>query len=363
MKETLSQLLRGEIHLHYDRLTFVNNNLTPTRLFNHLLRGVESRLRRSRPWSYPFGLQLEPTVRCQLACPECPRTTNVGGSSEEEMRWDDYVRLMKEIGPHLAVIAFWQWGEPLLHPRIADMVRLANNYGCLSLISTNAQVGADYDVGALFEAGLDMIIISMDGTSQEVYDRFRQDGSVDRVKEFAAKCAEEKRRLGLNAPLINLRTVATVDNEVEIDALRDLARDIGADAYTVKSVSLYYDASPENTALPHDRELRSFQYQGSEEAAIYLAEKNFCRKAWYWPCLRHDGELLVCECDHRRESPLGNIFQEGSFRRVWRSSQAAELRRNFGTDGRIGVEFCERCRYKRDDAIRRLERFETDRPG
>lgn len=358
MREVLRQLLRGEIHLHYDRLTFVNRSVTPTRLLNHLLRGVEGRLRLARPRSYPFGLQLEPTVRCQLTCPQCPRTDAVGGPSDGEMPWENYARLMEEIGPSLVVVAFWQWGEPLLHPRIADMIRLAREYGCLTLLSTNGQVGADYPVGELLEAGLDMLIISMDGTSQEAYGSFRRDGSVEPVRQFTSRVVAEKRRRGLPRPLVNLRTVATADNEEELPRLREFARQVGADAYTVKSVSLYYDASPDNPVLPRDRELRSFQYLGPEEAAAYLVEGNFCRKPWYWPCLRHDGELLLCECDHGREAALGNVFRAGSFRSAWRGERAAELRREFRPDGRIGLAFCARCRYKRDDAIRLLERFD-----
>ena len=358
MREILKQLLGGEIHLHYDRLTFVNRSVTPIRLFNHLLRGVEGRLRRARPWSLPLGLQLEPTVRCQLTCPQCPRTTAVAGPPEGDMPWDDYTRLMSEIGPSLGIVAFWQWGEPLLHPSISAMVQLAHNYGCLTLLSTNAQVGADYDIGALLNSGLDMLIISMDGTSQDVYSRFRQDGTVDPVKEFAVKVVEEKRRLGLTTPLINLRTVATSDNEGDLVNIQNFAREIGADAYTVKSVSLYYDASPDSPVLPLNKDLRSFQYQGHAEAAAYLAEGNFCRKPWYWPCLSYDGQLLLCECDHGRDATMGNVFQSGSFRSVWRGEQASALRRNFQSNGKINVDFCCRCRYKRDDAIRLLQRLD-----
>ena len=358
MRETFQQILRGEIHLHYDRLTFVNRSLAPVRLFNHLLRGVEGRLRRARPWSLPLGLQLEPTVRCQLTCPQCPRTTAVGGPTESDMPWDDYARLMGEIGPSLGVVAFWQWGEPLLHPRIADMIRLAHGYGCLTLLSTNGQVGPDYAVGKLLDSGLDMLIISLDGTTQGTYEQFRKDGCVEQVTGFAAQAVAEKRRRGLTAPLINLRTVVTRDNEGELARIEDFTREIGADAYTVKSVSLYYDGSPDSPVLPRQRELRSFQYQGHAEAAAYLAEGNVCRKPWYWPCLRHDGQLLLCECDHGGDAALGNVFQAGSFRSVWRGEQAATLRRSFRADGQIDLGFCRRCRYKRDDAIRLLQRFD-----
>jgi len=360
MISILLQLLRGEIQLHYDQFTLINRNATFRRLANHLLRGLEGRLRSKSPRSLPFGLQLEPTVDCQLSCDYCPRTGVVAGPEIGEMAWDDYERLMTEVGPYLVVVAFWQWGEPLLHPRIADMVRLAHDHGCLTLLSTNGQVGGDCDVGALFEAGLDLLIISMDGAAQDVYEQTRQGGSLQRVKEFAARAAMEKRRRGLATPLINLRTVATRVNKKEIDSIRKFARDVGVDAYTAKSVSLYYDGSPDSPVLPQSKELRSFQYQDQSTAESYAALGNFCRKPWYWPCLRHDGQLLLCECDHGLKEPLGNVFQTGSFRAVWAGGAAAAARRKFSSTGRIDLDFCRRCRYKLDDAIRQVTRFDQD---
>ena len=354
-----SSLLCGELILPYDRILFRKRNLTAKQTLNFLLGRIEGRVQAGRPRSYPLGLQLEPTIQCQLDCPYCARLKATAGMTAGHMEWSSYERLMTEMGPYLSAVAFWQWGEPLLHPRIVEMIRLAKHYGILSFLSTNAQSdSASIDLPGLMNSGLDMLIISMDGATQPVYEKFRTGGSLDRLKKFveaAVRCREGIEGCG---PLLNVRVVATRDNERDIAQVREYAIGAGADLFSVKSVSLYYEESAEHPSLPENREYRSFQYQGRTEQECYRTMPNFCRKPWLWPTLRYDGTLLFCECDHRMSAPLGNVFTAGSFRDVWRSEQARQMRRHYHSDGTVDFEFCQRCRYKMDDAIRRIEKLQ-----
>ncbi len=349
-------LLGGRHFLTFDRIVFVCERLCARQVGNLLLSRLEGRLRTARPLSYPIALQLEPTVQCQLACPLCPRERVNAGSGDGLMSTTAYARLMAEIGPRLLAIAFWQWGEPLLHPELPEMVREASRRGILTLLSTNAQADPEAcRLGDLFGAGLDMLIVSCDGVSPDVYRAFRAQGDVAAVRRFLPAAARLRDERGGGRPLINVRMIATRDSEFEIARVRAFARDAGADLFSIKSVSIYDSDDPAHPALPGDPALRSYQYRDAAAAAAYAAEPNRCLKPWAWPTLRHDGTLLLCECDHALAHPLGNVFAEGSFGRVWRGERAARLRRAFSRDGRIALEFCGRCRYKRDDAMRRTE--------
>ena len=347
-------LAAGRLDFTFDRLVFPDRRLGARQATNFLLSRIEARRRVLRPLSYPIALQLEPTVRCQLNCPLCPRERVNGSAAEGLMPFDDYARLLAEVGPRLLAIAFWQWGEPLLHPRLPEMVALARRHGILTLLATNGQTDPDEArLGELCEAGLDMLIVALDGVTEEVYRGFRRGGSAAATRRFIAEAARRRdARPGADRPLLNARIIATRDSEPEIDAARAFARDAGVDLFSIKSVSLYDSADPEHAALPAARHLRSFQYQGTGEAGAYAALPNRCLKPWSWPTLRHDGELLLCECDHALAHPLGNVFESGSFRAVWRGERAGDLRRAFPADGKVELEFCGRCRYKLDDAIR-----------
>lgn len=348
-------LLAGRrLDLTFDRLVFPRERLGWSQAANFLLSRLEARRRVLRPRSYPIALQLEPTVRCQLSCPLCPRERVNGSDGDGLMPFDAYAQLLAEVGPRLLAIAFWQWGEPLLHPRLPEMVELAKRHGILTLVSTNGQTDpGEARLDALRDAGLDMLIVALDGVSEAVYGSFRRGGSAAATRRFLAEAARRRdARPGAGRFLLNARVIATRDSEPEIDAARALARASGCDLFSIKSVSIYDSGDPGHAALPAARDLRSYQYQGAGEAAAYAALPNRCVKPWSWPMLRHDGELLLCECDHALAHPLGNVFESGSFRAVWRGERARELRRAFPVHGRVELEFCRRCRYKLDDAIR-----------
>ncbi len=355
MSRLAKMLFGGSYPLSYDRLLY-NRQLSLSQRVNFIRSRFEAGTRRANARSFPFALQLEATSQCQLDCALCPRIRANSGQSLGHMDFSNYERVMRELGPYLLAIALWQWGEPLLHPKIIDMVKLAHRYGIMTMISTNGQIDpSSADLKGLFSAGLDLLIISMDGASQDVYRKFRQGGSVDLVRRFTRAAAEAKRDLNQPKPFINLRIIATADNEQEVEDVQRVAKEDGADFFSVKSVSLYYDDDPRDVRLPENKAYRSFQYQGVAEAETYRKMPNLCTKPWSWPTLRYDGTLLVCECDHTGQQRLGNVFQTRSFREVWHGERARELRQHFGRDGHIDLEFCQRCRYKLDDAIRIID--------
>ncbi|MGB9176387.1 MAG: radical SAM protein [Methanoregula sp.] len=339
-------ILFRSMDIWYENIRFPRMHLSFAQVKNYFVSRIHSRMKVHVPGSYPIGLQLEPTVKCQLSCPLCPRMRMSLCPEGEDMLFDNYTRLMDEIGQYILVIAFWQWGEPLLHPRISEMVARAHNRNILSIISTNGQISPDeFDIRRFFDSGLDMLIISLDGINQEPYDSFRKGGDVSRTMHFARTACRIKRETGRTTPLINIRIIATSETESEIDNVREFARTIGADVFSVKAVSLYYDTDPDNPILPSNRQYRSFQYQGTGEAEEYQKMLPFCNKPWSWPTLLHDGTLLICECDHKSGQSLGNVFADG-FKDVWAGSRSAQVRNHFPD-----LEFCRRCRYKRDDAF------------
>lgn len=343
---------------HYDRMTFQMSDLPVAKIVNLAINRIDRSFRLRRPYSYPLAIQLEPTIACQLDCPLCPRQIAKKKSDEIHMPWDSYESLINEIGPSTLAIAFWQWGEPLLHPRIIDMISLASRFRIVSFLSTNAQMDTNSAwLQDLFRAGLDFLIISLDGITPGGYQAFRQNGVLEKVLNFTEQAVAAKKHLKSQSPVINVRTVAIRGNEHEIDDIRRFAAEAGADIYSVKSVSLHYDSSPDNENLPTRKDYRSFQYQGHQEATKYRLMPNYCSKPWSWPTLRHDGTLLICEYDHSSEYELGNVFSEGEFRKVWRSEQAAAVRKRFKSSGEIDTEFCGRCRSKLDDAIRDITYF------
>ncbi|RPI22272.1 MAG: radical SAM/SPASM domain-containing protein [Acidobacteria bacterium] len=338
-------LLNRRLDFKSDGIIFPREKLSRTQIFNLLLGRMEARLRLTRPLSYPTGLELEPTLACQLDCPLCPRE-GVAQKPGRPMQWAGYEKLMQEVGPYLLATALWRFGEPFLHPRLIEMVAMAHRYNILTLLSTNAQFDPQVvDLTGLFEAGLDHLIISTDGATPETYSYFRKGGNLEKLKDFTKTAAKIKRKLKLHNPVITVRAIATRTNEAEIEEIASLARAVGADVFTLKSLYLTGHADPAHRDLPRNYELRSLQYRGTQGAAEYRRLPYLCRKPWNWPTVCHDGTLLMCECDEGHERILGNVFADRSFRFLWRGRPAQDFRRSFPND----VPFCQNCRFKVDD--------------
>ncbi len=51
---------------------------------------------------------------------------------------------MNEVGPYLLTTSLWGWGESLLHPKLADILRITQNRGVTTFLSINGQ-NLDYE--------------------------------------------------------------------------------------------------------------------------------------------------------------------------------------------------------------------------
>jgi MoaA/NifB/PqqE/SkfB family radical SAM enzyme len=67
------------------------------------------------------------------------------------------------------VIGLYNWGEPFLHPKLAELLEVLNHFACRYSFSTNASKVPDID--SSFTRNLDQITFSMSGFSQSSYDR------------------------------------------------------------------------------------------------------------------------------------------------------------------------------------------------
>ena len=100
---------------------------------------------------------------------------------KEEIGYMDYgiyKDIFKKNIEHLPYSIKLNWrGEPLLHPKIADMVAFAKDIGVHEVqLNTNGLLLTKELAIDLAEAGLDRIIISMDGFTKETYEKIRRGG-------------------------------------------------------------------------------------------------------------------------------------------------------------------------------------------
>jgi MoaA/NifB/PqqE/SkfB family radical SAM enzyme len=128
-------------------------------------------------------IYVEPTNRCNLSCVTCIRHS--WDESFENMAWPVYQALIDGLAdfPDAKTIAFAGFGEPLLHPRFPEMVRLAHAKGLRTEMTSNAMLLTSSLAEQLIDAGLDQFTVSIDGTTNESHRAVRPGASLEEITD------------------------------------------------------------------------------------------------------------------------------------------------------------------------------------
>ncbi|RYY69770.1 MAG: radical SAM protein, partial [Chitinophagaceae bacterium] len=161
--------------------------LTPARLWNGIkvLSSYYVSIFRKKPvqWGLPVSISFEPTTSCNLRCPECPSGLRAFTRPTGMLQKDFFKETIDDIHRDLLYLIFYFQGEPYLNPGFLEMVRYAADKKIYTATSTNAHYLTDENARKTVESGLDRLIISIDGTTQETYKQYRVGGNIDKVIE------------------------------------------------------------------------------------------------------------------------------------------------------------------------------------
>jgi MoaA/NifB/PqqE/SkfB family radical SAM enzyme len=122
-------------------------------------------------------------------------------------------RTIDEIHRDLIYLIFYFQGEPYLNPAFLDMVSYASAKGIYTATSTNAHYLTAENARRTVESGLDRLIISIDGTTQEVYQQYRVGGKLEKVIAGAREIVKWKREMKSKTPFIIFQFLVVRPNE------------------------------------------------------------------------------------------------------------------------------------------------------
>lgn len=147
------------------------------RSINKYINDVQSYIfRNAKIIGYPTRICIDPTNYFQLFCPLCPTGNHKKNVKKGNLTYQNYLKLINEIGDYLYKITFYNWVEPLFNPELFLCVKDAANRGIRANISTNLNYYTDAILRDLVESNLYKLTISLDGASQETYEVYRKNG-------------------------------------------------------------------------------------------------------------------------------------------------------------------------------------------
>ncbi len=260
------------------------------------------------PWSrlctFPLVVCVELTNRCDLDCVMCHRSFM--DRPEGDMAWERFQRLVDEMGrqPGVMLVLIGQ-GEPTLHERFLDAVRLAKETGVERVLLQTNGTRLVEQAEDLVAAGLDDLHVSMDGFRKETFEGIRRGVDAELVARGVEAVVAARRRAGSARPAIALRYCSMPRNLGERDDFWEYWKD----------------------RLEEQDEVRFDGLQVYKEAPISdEAAARPCSILWKRVFVRWNGDYAFC-CNHK-DNRLGirRNHDEISLRDMWRHPELERIR-------------------------------------
>lgn len=297
-------------------------------------------LRKPIQWGVPFSISIEPTTACNLRCPECPSGLRAFTRPTGNLRSDFFRRSIDDLYRDLAFLIFYFQGEPYINPDFLDMVQYASQRGIYTITSTNGHFLSEENARKTIESGLDRLIISVDGTTQEVYEQYRKSGKLEVVLQGAKNVVKWKKQLQSKTPHIIFQFLVVRPNEHQIPEIYRLAEEIGIDEVKLKTAQIY-DYEPGNPLIPTLDQYSRYRQQADGTYRIKNRLLNHCWKLWHACVITWDGMVVPCCFDKDAQYRLGNL-QERSLREVWQDDAYRAFRKKL-MQGRDKIDICTNC--------------------
>lgn len=288
----------------------------------------------------PTSISIEPTTSCNLRCPECPSGLRAFTRPTGMLKRDLFEGVMDQIAPTLSYLTFYFQGEPYLHPEFLNMVSYASRKGVYTATSTNAHYLNDDAARATVESGLDRIIISIDGTTQDTYQSYRIGGTLDKVLEGAKNIIQWKKKLKSITPHVIFQFLVVKPNEHQISDLYSLADTIGVDQVVLKTAQIY-DYENGSDLIPVQEKYSRYQKKSDGTYAIKNKLLNNCWKMWHSCVVTWDGKVVPCCFDKDAKFVLGDV-REKTFQEIWTGEKYNQFRASL-LRSRSEIEICKNC--------------------
>jgi radical SAM protein with 4Fe4S-binding SPASM domain len=332
------------IRIYWNDLFGFLKKLRPLRVWNALQvlssYYITRLLRRPVQWGLPITLSVEPTTACNLRCPECPSGLRAFSRPTGNLKSDFFRSTIDQLSNRLMYLIFYFQGEPYINPDFLDMVRYASDKGLYTITSTNGHFLSQANARRTIESGLDRLIISVDGTTQEVYEQYRIGGKLETVLQSARNVVHWKKELKSATPHIIFQFLVVRPNEHQIAELKALAEEIGIDEVKLKTAQVY-DYEQGNPLIPTQSQYARYAQNPDGSWRVKNELLNHCWKLWHACVITWDGLVVPCCFDKDASHRMGDLKQ-GSFRDVWQGVAYQSFRKQL-LQGRTAIDICTNC--------------------
>jgi len=246
-----------------------------------------------------------------------------------------------QLSKELLYLIFYFQGEPYLNPDFLGMVKYASQKGIYTATSTNAHYLNDANAKQTVESGLDRLIISIDGTTQNVYEQYRVGGKLEKVLEGTRNIVKWKKDLKSKTPFVFFQFLVVKPNEHQINDIKKLAKEIGVDEVRFKTAQVYDYENDPNQLIPKNEKYSRYKRNKNGAVEVKNSLQNHCWRLWHATVISWDGLVVPCCFDKDAQHQLGDLKGK-PFKEIWHSDKYVNFRRSI-LQSRRNIDICANC--------------------
>jgi radical SAM protein with 4Fe4S-binding SPASM domain len=290
-------------------------------------------------WGMPVSYSIEPTNLCNLKCPECPSGSGTLTRPIGLLKFEDFKNLIEQIQSTGFYIQLFFQGEPYINKYLPEMIRYAQRKKIYISISTNGHFITEKNVDPILENAPDKLIFSLDGLTEESYQKYRVGGTFAQADEGLRAITRRKKELKKELPFIELQFIVMKQNENQLNDVIKYGKECGVDKVVFKTMQI---SSYENALkfLPENPKYRRYTLNNNS-FRIKNNLLNHCFALWRSSVITWDGRVVPCCFDKDASFEAGKINGK-TFKEIWHSKEINNFRKRILRNRSI-VNVCTNC--------------------
>lgn len=307
-------------------------------------------------------IYIEVTTKCNFACITCIRSS--WKDQLNHMAWETFESLFESLKdlPNLETVHFGGFGEPMMHPRIMEMIQVLKAMDLKVEMITNGSYLTKANIQQLMDVELDTLFTSFDSPDEERYNEIRLGADFQSVTRNIMNLQAMKKERETTKPELGIEFVAMKQNFDQLPKLVEMAHDLKVNQIIVSNLMPYHESMKDEIIYDMD-DTGSIFGKDSLKATIwaqisnlklrternckFVNDKALCVNAegYVSPCyaLMHEYDCYIYgRKKHIHPCYVGNV-KERSLKDLWVDSGYVNFRRVVSENQ---FPSCTDCKYQ-----------------
>lgn len=277
---------------------------------------------------FPKFIEIETVNACNARCPMC--TINDWERNYPIMKDDVWSKVREDIIENKNLIkrvSLYRDGEPLIDKKMAKRIYELHQNGIKNTsIATNVSLLNEKRATDLLEAGLGMVIFSIDSLKKDVFEKIRVRLNFEEVRDNAIRFLQLRDKINPNCR-VWIRMIRQDSNFNEWDNYYNFWR-----KYTSDIDRIYY-----HNIFNWGGQLDNFK------SVSKSFEPNLpCVALWSLMVIFANGDVPLCNVDYNNKYPTGSIMKN-NIKELWQSKIINERRKLHLNDNKKDISICANC--------------------